>query len=192
MSRCNNDDGSVAPSLALLHTTRPMNVAASILYLVTAALCVGAATRGRATVWATLTGLFVAFAVWRLAGLEETARTAVRALLIARGEYQDRQSFQRPLAAFLIVVFLAVGAFGWLRWRRVPPRSRERAVFWAGTGAAAMIGLIALRLVSLHTTDTLLYSGPHLNRVIDPALAAFVGLQAVLFMRSAGNAAVLR
>jgi len=166
-----------------------MILAAIALYLLTAGACLWAAIhappRAPRLGWLVISLFFVALGAWRLAGTEEIVRAALRDALLTRGEYGVRESVQRPLAAALLLGATSMAVWAALRWRALGRHPARRALFWAQCGATAMAGLVAVRVVSLHATDTLLFSGPHLNRVIDPALALFVLVQAWLFARKA-------
>ena len=50
-----------------------------------------------------------------------------------------------------------------------------------------MIGLVALRLVSFHATDALLYAPLRLNWVLDIGLTLIVAGSAWAFIRTAGH-----
>jgi hypothetical protein len=169
-----------------------MIVAVTALYLITAMLCLRAArvaapgdgAAGSAgAAWVAIGCFFAAVGLWRVIGAEEAIGATIRAALVARGEYALRHSFQRPLIIAALLSLAGLGGWAIYRIRQLHSRPMERALFWAKAAALAMAGLIALRLISFHPTDTLLYSGPHLNRLIDPAIALVAAAQAALFAR---------
>lgn len=168
-----------------------LNTLAAFLYLAVAALCAGAGAltgtgrqgEGRWWNWMALAIFFAGFAAWRFFDVETALETALREAAFGGGGYFSRDRYQRPLAALVIFVF-AAGAIGTFtrNWRRPAPPGRRylrRGSYCAG----ALVVLVALRLVSFHPIDALLYNGPHLNRVLEPGLVLFAGLQALLVMR---------
>ena len=149
-----------------------LTAAATVLYAAVAIMCLLAARdtgrfpRTRA-VWIAIALLFVFLATSRAMALEDSLRHAMRLWLQGAGEYGDRRSLQAPIAAALI----GLGGLAMLAVliRRPPaqPDAVGRRTRWASYAAAAMIGLVGLRLISLHAVDALLYGPLRLNWLID-------------------------
>ena len=93
-------------------------------------------------------------------------------------------SFQLPIAvAILVLGFLVIIWFG-SRWRSLRPGSRGRLVLASRFALFCYVPLYALRLISLHQTDQLLYRGPlPLNWLAEGGICAIVGLTAFLYSR---------
>ena len=159
----------------MLPSLSPFNIIAVGLYLLVALAGVVAlltAMRYRQAgwhirMWLFAAALFVALAALRGLGIEDFWQGELRSMLRAEGTYQDRREFQRPLAA-IVVAFAGIVAFLWAYrgFRNVRGR-RNVAVMVAGASAFAMIALVALRLISLHPVDALLYGPLKLNWIID-------------------------
>ncbi len=123
----------------------------------------------RAT-WLVALALFAVCAVSRLLGIEEALRTAFRGELQAERLYDMRREAQAAVASGVIVfVALAGMAVGWgLRRMNAGRKDRlSRIAAGAAVACTAMVLLIALRMISLHMIDSLLYRGPRLNWLID-------------------------
>lgn len=156
----------------------------SALYVATAATSLAAgrvaltaknARDGR--FWCFVAVFFLGILALRLTGLEQIVHDILRSWSMLEGDYASRRAWQGPLAVLVILVL----AGGVAVFVRKVLRRRVDAVTWtvrmALAGVLAMTGLIALRLISFHGTDQLLYKGPHLNWVIDTGatLASLVG-----------------
>jgi hypothetical protein len=117
--------------------------------------------------WLLLAALFAGLMVMRFYGLEEALRDNLRFELVNDGLYEDRRSFQRPVAA-VVVVLIALGAFAWIYngFRTVHGR-RNVSVLIACASAFTMIGLVAMRIVSLSPVDQVLYGPLKLNWIAD-------------------------
>ncbi|MCK9541351.1 MAG: hypothetical protein M0R03_04890 [Novosphingobium sp.] len=110
----------------------------------------------------------------RLHGAEDLLRNALREVLRADGSYAARRVIQAPAAAAVLLGFSAFAALFAARALRVSRGRRARAVNHAFLALAVMAGLIALRIVSFHPIDALLYRPLHLNWVIDIGATAAV------------------
>jgi len=151
------------------------SLAAAGLYGVVVLLCLMAAvTAGRQrqqswhkTAWLAIALLFAGLALLRLYGVEEALRDDLRSLLYADGVYEERRKYQRPIAA-TVLALLALGIFVWIAigFRKVHGR-RNAAILVALASAFAMVGLLALRLISLSPVDALLYGPVKLNWIVD-------------------------
>lgn len=173
------------------------NAATSILsfiaagfYLVVLAGCVAAylaAQRFRQPpshwrTWAFLAISFLVLALLRLVGFEDSAREALRELLALEGSYDNRRSFQRPLAAGLVAVASAMVALGLMRQWQLARGRRNVALVIALAGLAVMVAMLGLRLVSLHQVDMLLYGPMKLNWILDLGASLTVLGAAVLYI----------
>ena len=158
-----------------------LTAGALYLFVVIATLAAAATAKShRQQVWhlrswlllAVLFGLLIAL---RLLDAEEVMRENLRAFLRADSTYASRRSFQGPLSAGLIAVFCIV-SFAWIYkvGRRINGK-RNIAVAVAVAGGFAMIFLISLRMVSLHTVDSFLYGPLKLNWVADLGLTCLAG-----------------
>lgn len=170
-----------------------LSLTAAALYLIAAALCCGAAhTAGKSdrrrrnrAIWVAIAGLFVLLAASRVFDLENAVRAALRMRLAQEGEYGMRKSIQAPLAAALLAVGGLAGIALLLGLRPAAPDRAARAVTLAARCAVIMIGLVALRLVSLHATDALLYKPVHLNWLIDIGTTLAIAVCAWIYGRTA-------
>lgn len=128
---------------------------------------------------------FVGIALVRALGLEEKSRQSLRTTITEFGAYSDRTSFQIPLTilAILLGVF-----FLWLFLRqlnRTAGKKVERLILWSQFAALGFVPLFALRILSLHATDQILYRGGvfRLNWLLDGGLTLLVAGCAFLCAR---------
>jgi hypothetical protein len=152
-----------------------LSLAASALYAFVFLGCTGAAIAasrsrqapGHRWTWLLLAVLFAGFAVLRIFEVEDLVRDAVRQSLRDDGDYSARRSVQGPIAAGMLML-VGVGAMAALyRWGRALHGRRNRARIFASLAALAMLLLIALRMISLHAVDALLYGPVKLNWLVD-------------------------
>lgn len=133
--------------------------------------------------WAGLAVLFVLLLVFRIMNAEAMIREYFRACLWAAGDYERRRDFQRPIVAGLILV----AGFSGLWWITLIYRSltdrRNLAVLLALSAGAGMVVLLAMRLVSLHAIDALLYGPAKLNWVADAGLSCIVASAAIYYSK---------
>lgn len=124
--------------------------------------------------WLAIATLFVIFAVMRIFAVEELVRNDLRITLYNQGSYELRRSLQGPLfaAVFIIAAITAAGLF-YFTARGVRGR-RNIAVLTAVGCTGGMLFLAALRLVSLHSVDQLLYGPLKLNWLADLGLSLAV------------------
>lgn len=157
------------------HGPSMLSLAAAVLYLLVSSSCILAATtaiRGRqmrwhGRNWALLAVLFVAFAALRIFGFEEVWREDWRIAMRFEGTYEERRSFQRPIVAALIAIGASLALWWVYRVARVIRGRRNIATMVATSCAAVMVFVLALRLVSLHPIDSLLYGPIKLNWIMD-------------------------
>ena len=170
------------------------DIAGCVVYAGTAAACLAAARaagpfgrpRSEARFWTLAAAMFLALVVWRGLSFEDVVRESLRHLLRAQDEYANRREIQAPLAMLGLAAMVALLVATARSWPGAVRRSRHRrAVAWARAGLVAMAGLVALRLVSLHAIDGLLYGGSfHLNWLLDLGASACVGLAALAYLRA--------
>lgn len=133
--------------------------------------------------WLLIVILFAALAALRGLGLEDFWQDALRNMMRADGAYQDRRAFQRPLAAGVIAAAGLI-AFLWVyRGFRSVRGRRNVAVMVAAASAFVMIALVALRLISLHPVDALLYGPFKLNWIIDIGTSLIVLGASLTYLR---------
>lgn len=132
----------------------PIDIAGSLAYLVVGSTCLWTARHaGGRGPWLGLAGFFALLAAARLADLEGWSRAVLRSVWTANRDYDARTGAQ--LAAMTVLVVLALIALaGTGRLAR-----RDIVLAAAVSGACGLIGLAALRIVSWHGTDRLLYAG---------------------------------
>lgn len=167
------------------------SLAAGALYLVVGGQCLwaGFATRrlgrpGReAAWWSGLAVLFVALFAWRVTGIEENLRTVLRGMLQADGDYGTRQELQGPLSAAVVLAASLMIFLGWRVYSRTRKGSLTRLVAVARLAMIGLVGLVALRLISLHVADKLLYGPAHLNWLIDIGCTLVIGICAFRYAR---------
>ena len=111
--------------------------------------------------------IFALLLAMRVTGLEDTLRASARAVLRAEGAFDGRRDFQRILVASLVMIGGGLGL--WLVYKAARGSRRKiDVVVKAALGAGLVMGgLIALRFVSLHAVDRLLYGALKLNWVTD-------------------------
>ncbi len=146
-------------------------IAATGLYGLVLIACCGAAAaavnhrrRGsHLAVWAIIALLFAGLVVMRALNLEEVIRQDLRFGLRAEGSYEARREFQRPLVAG--VLLLASPVMCYLVYKIAAHRASRRqvAVSIAALAATGMVGLVVIRIISLHQVDALLYGPLKLN-----------------------------
>lgn len=136
--------------------------------------------------WLAAAGTFALLLVVRLLAVEERGREVAREWFIAHGRYEERWAWQ-PAVTSLIIVAAAV-ALVWLVWRNWPGAKAplpEKAHRLARLALLGFVPLYALRLVSYHVFDQILYAGPlRLNWVIDGGLTLAVAAGAVIYLHA--------
>lgn len=152
-------------------------LAAIPFYLLAVATTLEAARRGDRLTWVALAVLFAAMIAVRAGDLENIVRDALRGMIAARDSYGERRIYQGVVAGLCVAA--ALGAV-WLATRGGAKR-REGTWIWLAAGRLAGIGFVtlaALRMVSLHQIDALLYGPLHANRILDPGFALVVAASA--------------
>lgn len=133
--------------------------------------------------WVVIAVVFALLAIIRVAGIEELLRDMLREALRADSAYADRRAIQRPLAAAALVAITALAGFMLWRQARGKKGRRNVALLVANGSALVMALLLALRIISLHQVDSLLYGPLKLNWMIDLGASALVLASAAYYVR---------
>ncbi len=169
-----------------------MNLLALALYLLACGMAARAHMTARKTSraplervgWAAVALGFLLVGIIRLTGAEDAIRVKVRMAMRASGEYAGRAQLQSTLVSLGLVLGVAIIGWVWWRWSRRPAGRGEWLTRIGLLAIGGYVPLYALRLISLHNIDKLLYLGPvHPNWLIDGALAATACLSAFLYVR---------
>lgn len=168
-----------------------LSLVASGVYACVLMMCLAAAWTAHSSrqmprhawAWLLLALFFAALISLRLFEVEEALRNSLRAALRSEGSYDQRRDIQAPVAA-AIILLAAVTALGLLNRFARNLRGRRNLALAAALGAAfAMLVLIALRVISLHAIDALLYGPIKLNWVIDLGTSLIVLSAAAYYTR---------
>lgn len=148
---------------------------AAIAYCLIAALAVFRAllTRDprRRWRWMVVAAIMIALAIWRFSDSEIWVQTLARDWARSHDRYEDRHEVQVPVTIALLTA-MALGGFGLTRVRHA------RYAVWALAAAVTLLLVAALRAVSLHMIDAILYYeiGPlRVNYAVDMGLTALIG-----------------
>lgn len=125
-------------------------------------------------VWTLLSILFAVLVLFRLLALEDMLRGSLRTALRADGSYSGRDVLQRSLVAGILVMVAAAGMVWANKLLRKVRGRRNIAVIFAAISGAGLLVLIAIRLVSWHLTDKLLYGPLKLNWLMDIGLSCTI------------------
>ena len=127
---------------------------------------------------------FVILAAIRLFGIEEGVRSALRQVLREGGTWSQRVDLQFPLVAVILALILAAVLLAMRQAERTGRSRGRRLLLVANTALSGFAILFALRIVSLHAVDQLLYRGPlPLNWLLDGLLTLAVAGAAFLYVR---------
>lgn len=170
------------------------DMAALAVYMVIAFLCIAAAFAGSASFrpaaetrsWAICSIFFVSLQAVRLFSLEESTREFLRNYSRVRGEYEQRAALQEPLVTLVLLAGVALVVLLWISWPRNSRSQRTRLVRLSQFAILAFAPLYALRIISLHSVDQILYAGGPLrvNWVLEAALGSIVaGCSALYILR---------
>lgn len=173
------------------------SLVAGFAYLLVVGACLAAQNaarnssrpRGERLAWLLIAVLFVLLAVSRWLNIEARLHDFVREAMRSDGLYDGRREVQAPLAAAAVV---AVAGLVWLLASSRPHKGEDRLVRrsnLARIGAAAMIGLVGLRLISFHNLDAILYR-LRLNWFADMGATALVAVCAVSYVAVARSGAI--
>ena len=172
-----------------------VNLAAAGLYLLVVIGCLGAAVvavparspRWHRIAWIGLTALFAILILSRFYGLEEALMAELRSIFRGDNSYGRRRDVQALSATLLLAVVAVIG--GAIAFRRTPllRGRRDQVTAFALVSGGAMLLLIALRVISLHAIDRLLYGALKLNWVGDiGASFAVIAAATYYILRSRG------
>ena len=159
-----------------------LTATAALLYALSSAACLRAAytpknqrqLNWQKCVWIALAVLFALLLVSRVFGLEEALREAIRSALRAGGNYGGRREFQSWIAGFFLVLAICGAAYGLNTLRRKVRGKRAVTTYAALLAGVLMVLLAAIRLISLHVLDGLLYGPLKLNWVFDIGLTVTI------------------
>ena len=165
-----------------------LGLAALVLYgmvtVASMAACGTASMLGQTSwnrnVWLALAVLFVVLIFLRGFGIEEMARAMLREAMRSDGSYNERSETQSIIASFILAGAAMAGGWWFYRATRKLRGRRNVAVMAALVAGAAMVFLVALRMISLHMIDKALFGALKLNWIIDIG-ASFVVLAAALY-----------
>lgn len=152
-----------------------LSLSAAGLYVVVLGLCLFAAVTAQQyrqpfahiRTWVVIALLFGCLALMRIGNIEELLRIMLRNELRDDGDYAGRRTVQQPLVVAAMMVFAGLFLWGlWRQWRAAHGR-RNMALFVAVAAVGAMMFVIALRIVSFHSTDYVLYGPAKLNWILD-------------------------
>ena len=117
--------------------------------------------------WATIAAIFIGLALMRLIGVEEWLRGDLRMMLYAEQSYEKRRDLQKPLVVLIFVIVMSMaGGVVYLLATGAKGR-RNIAALTAICCTGGLTFLAALRLVSLHSVDALLYGPVKINWFAD-------------------------
>ncbi len=165
-----------------------LNFVAAGIYAMIAALSLVAHSKTSELVrnlrgWLALGVFFLLLAGLRLFGLEDLIRDVGRDLLRVQGAYGTRRMIQTFFVVGGMTVAMAGVAWAY-RSHFFQAASRLQLLLKiAQMASLVMLTLVAVRLVSLHSIDTLLYGPLKLNWFVDLGCALAVGVCAILSMR---------
>lgn len=132
--------------------------------------------------WSLIALLFAGLIVLRAFDIEDSLRESFRAWLRDEGIYQDRRAYQRPMVAVLIAI--AAPLLFFLIYRIAHYRSAlgSIAINAAIFASFVMLGVLGLRVISLHQIDGLLYGPLKLNWFADIGSSMVVIGTAILYV----------
>lgn len=134
--------------------------------------------------WIFAAALFLAIATLRVFAVEDALREMLRLSLRTGDHYAERRGFQSAIVAAILFVGAMLAGWRYYRVARMIRGRRNIATTIARGCALAMILLLALRLISLHAIDAMLYAGPvRLNWIIDIGASLLVMGSAIAYWR---------
>ncbi|MEP5576127.1 MAG: hypothetical protein ABJP48_06735 [Erythrobacter sp.] len=135
--------------------------------------------------WQFLAVFFICLVAMRIGGAEDILRATLREYLIAEEAYADRRAWQVPIVLLILALGAGLLMRALFRISKSAPKGMDLATTGAGFAALLMSLLIALRIVSLHSLDALLYGPLKINWFVDIGCAIAVMGCAILYIRSA-------
>lgn len=169
----------------------PILVAIAV-YFIVALLCLSAALAGalsRRPVrqprrWLACAAFFGLLAFVRLLDVENRTRETLRAISRGMGEYEDRGTVQVPLVGVTLILALALAILAGRSWMRRRSSRSDRLLLLGQMAVLGFLPLYALRIISLHQVDRILYGGSlRLNWTLDLGLAALAAGSAMLYVQ---------
>ena len=155
-------------------------------------LCLGAGLAGvishrpgsQARRWLGCAGFFGLLVVVRMLEVEEKIRVALRAISRGMGEYDARSGLQVPLVGATLILLMVLAFFTYRSWTARKASWSGRLVLLGQIATLGFLPLYALRIISLHQVDRILYGGGfRLNWILDLGLTALAAGAAVLYIR---------
>lgn len=134
-------------------------------------------------VWFGLIVLFISLIAMRVHAFEDSLRSELRDVLKVQGAYSNRRVIQFAFTGIFALGLAAGFLLFWHHFRRRLIETADRYCFTALLGGCAMVALIAIRIISWHATDFLLYGPAKLNWFFDLGLATLVGGCGMLYCR---------
>ena len=132
--------------------------------------------------WLAIAAVLFALVIFRLGNGEDLLRQNVRAWARASDLYAARRDWQAPFATAVLLIGAMAGFLVWRRWQKTRVDKGQWALRIALLAIAAFLPLYALRLISLHITDALLYSGPvRLNWILELGICGAVLVCAIFY-----------
>jgi len=139
--------------------------------------------------WLFAAGLFTLLGAAKLLNLQGLLMGSLRGLAKSQDWYADRRL---PQLAFVVLVgLLTLGAAAGLAWMGAGKWRRElRRHLLVAAGGVLLLGFLAIRAVSLHQVDAILYAttvgGVRWNALIELALVALIALGTFREIRAGG------
>lgn len=169
--------------LTILALSLYVFVAAASLFAMLQAFKTGQPIAERMT-WGISSLFFLGLAAMRALGVEEIVRMSIREYAKGNALYSDRWYLQAPL---FILTFVAISALAWFLFQRMRIARVSKRAFMSNIAQLAMLSfvpLIALRMISIHNFDRLLYGGPvKLNWILEFGLCSAVLVAACIYAR---------
>ena len=160
-------------------------------YAAVAMLCLSAGLAGvltrragsQARRWLACAGFFALLTIVRILDLEERTRLALRTISRGMGEYEERSTLQVPLVGATLILGLALAIVACRSWMRQKGSRSGRLVLLGELAVLGFAPLYALRIISLHQVDRILYGGGfRLNWILDLGLTALAAGSAILYV----------
>ena len=142
-------------------------------------------------VWFTVACSFLALLVFRVIQGEDLVRNNLRAFARGHDLYEMRHDYQAALVGIVLVGGALVAFAVWQRWFRQRLSRESLLVRVATVATLAFVPLYALRIISLHAVDALLYAGPvRLNWILELALCLMIMACALAYGQTVKRAKV--
>ncbi|KLI64642.1 hypothetical protein [Aurantiacibacter marinus] len=168
-----------------------INLLACLAYGMVGVLAIGAGSaalasdrnRAHLVTWLICALVFALMIASRTLGWEEAAREALRAGLAENDFVNRRQYLQKPLVAVAIMAGAVILWVGWAYANSARSRPSDLYIRLVQLLMGLLVPLFALRIISLHAFDRLLYGGSiRLNWVLDGGITIAAGALAALYI----------